>query len=187
MKIALIADDEPLIRRQVAETLTAFGFERILEAENGAQAVDIALVHNPLLLVLDYSMPVMNGISAAEKLSKKLKAPMILLTANADTETVHRARDAGIFDYLLKPFRAEQLAATVEMAIHHFVEISDLREECERLKETLETRKQVERAKGVLIRQGLSEPEAYRKMQKLAMDKRKSLKEVAEAILLMEG
>lgn len=186
MKTALVVDDEPLIRRQVAETLASYGFEEIIEAENGKQALDLATVRKPLLIVMDVSMPVMDGITAAEKIGKVVSAPIVLLTGTADPAAVERARLAGVMNYVVKPFRSEQVYAAVDMAIHHFVEVSCLRDEVAKLKETLESRKMVEKAKAALIKKGLSEPEAYRKMQKIAMDKRKSLKEVAEAILLME-
>ncbi|MCF6178553.1 MAG: response regulator [Geopsychrobacter sp.] len=186
MKVALIADDEPLIRRQVAEALADYGFDRIIEAENGAQAVELAPHEKPLLIVLDVNMPVMDGVTAAENIRKSISAPIILLTGATDTETIERARDAGVSHYLLKPFNAIQMRATVELAIHQFIEVSNLQDENAKLKEALETRKRVDKAKGLLMGKGMSEPEAYRKMQKIAMDKRKSLKEVAEAILLME-
>ncbi len=187
MRTALVVDDEPLIRRQVAETLARYGFEEILEAENGREAVDLARRLKPLLIVMDVSMPIMDGIRAAEKIGRDHPVPIVLLTGTADAETVERARLAGIMSYVVKPFRGEQLYPAVDLAIHQFVEISTLRDEVAQLKETLETRKVIEKAKGALIRQGLNEPEAYRRMQKLAMDKRKSLKEVADAILLMES
>ena len=186
MKTALVVDDEPLIRRQVAETLTKYGFEEILEAENGKQAVDLAVAHRPLLIVMDVSMPVLDGIKAAEKIGIQAPAPIVLLTGTTDAATVEKARLAGVMSYVVKPFREEQLFPAVDLAIHHFVDVSNLREEVARLKETLEARKLIEKAKGAMISKGLSEPEAYRKMQKIAMDKRKTLKEVAEAILLME-
>jgi response regulator NasT len=186
MKTALVVDDEPLIRRQVAETLTKYGFEEILEAENGKQAVDLAVAHRPLLIVMDVSMPVLDGIKAAEKIGIQAPAPIVLLTGTTDAATVEKARLAGVMSYVVKPFREEQLFPAVDLAIHHFVDVSNLREEVARLKETLEARKLIEKAKGAMIAKGLSEPEAYRKMQKIAMDKRKTLKEVAEAILLME-
>lgn len=186
MKTALVVDDEPLIRRQVAETLTRYGFDEIIEAENGREAIDTAMVRKPLLIVMDVTMPVLDGISAADKIGRKMSVPIVLLTGNADAETVERARLAGVMSYVVKPFREEQLYPAVDLAIHQFVEVSTLREEVAKLKETLETRKLIEKAKGSLMRKGLSEPEAYRRMQKMAMDKRKSLKEVAEAILLLE-
>lgn len=187
MKIALVVDDEPMIRRQVAETLELYGFDEIIEAENGAEAVSLAETRRPLLIVMDVSMPVMDGITAAEKIGKKVEVPIVLLTGNKDMETVDRAREAGVMSYLVKPFRGEEAYPAIDLAIHHFIQYSNLRDEVARLKDTLETRKMIEKAKGLLIRKGMTEPEAYRKMQKLAMDKRKTLKEVAEAILLMEG
>jgi len=187
MKVALIADDEPLIRRQVAETLAEYGFDRIVEAENGAQAVELAPAENPLLMVFDVSMPVMDGITAAEKIGKKIKAPIVLLSGATEPDILDRAREAGVSNYILKPFNADQLRIAVDLAIHRFIEISNLQDENAKLKEALETRKLVDKAKGLLISQGMTEPEAYRKMQKIAMDKRKSMKEVAEAIILMES
>jgi len=187
MKTALVVDDEALLRRQVAETLQQYGFEQILEAENGQQAVDLAATRKPLLVVMDVQMPVMDGITAAEKIRSLAPVPIVLLTGNRDRETLDRAREAGVMSYLVKPFSEEQAVPAIELAIHHFIETSQLREDVVRLQEALETRKLVERAKGSLVRNGLGEQEAYRRMQKIAMDKRKTMKEVAEAILLMES
>lgn len=187
MKIALIADDEPLIRRQVAETLADYGFDKVIEAENGAQAAELAPLEKPLLIVLDVSMPVMDGITAAEKIGKSVEAPIVLLTGATEPEILDRAREAGVSNYILKPFNADQLRIAVDLAIHRFIEISNLQDENAKLKDALETRKLVDKAKGLLIGKGMTEPEAYRKMQKIAMDKRKSMKEVAEAIILMES
>lgn len=187
MRTALVVDDEPLIRRQVAETLTRYGFEEIVEAANGQEAVNLAIARNPLLIVMDVTMPVLDGITAAEKIGKQAPTPIVLLTGTADSETVEQARLAGVMSYVVKPFRDEQLYPAVDLAIHHYMEVTTLREEVGKLKETLEARKVIEKAKGALISKGMTEPEAYRKMQKLAMDKRKSLREVAEAILLMEN
>ncbi len=187
MRTALVVDDEPLIRQQVAETLTRYGFEEIAEAANGQEAVNLALAKKPLLIVMDVTMPVMDGITAAEKIGKQAPTPIVLLTGTADHETVEKARLAGVMSYVVKPFRDEQLYPAVDLAIHHYMEVATLRDEVSMLKETLEARKVIERAKGALISKGLSEPEAYRRMQKLAMDKRKSLREVADAILLMEN
>ncbi len=187
MKIALVVDDEPLLRRQVAEALENYGFDQILEAENGQQAVELAVARRPLLVVMDVSMPVMDGVTAAEKISKQAPTPIVLLTGNKDSETLDRAREAGVMSYLVKPFNQDQAIPAIDLAIHHFIKESQLIEEVESLKEALETRKLIEKAKGLLMRKGISEPEAYRRMQKTAMDKRKSLKQVAEAILLMEG
>jgi response regulator NasT len=187
MKTALIVDDEALIRRQVADILGDYGFDNLFEAADGAQAVAMAVAHRPLLTVMDVSMPVMDGLDAAGKMNLDPSGAIVLLTGNTDAATVTKAQAAGVHHYLLKPFQAEQLKITVDLAIHQFIELSNLHDEVTALKDSLETRKLVDRAKALLIKQGLSEPEAHRKMQKLAMDKRSGLKAVAEAILLMEG
>lgn len=187
MKTALIADDEPLLRRQVREVLERYGFDQIVEAENGREAVTLALKLEPLVIVIDYTMPELDGLSACDLINKKYTTPMVLMTGATDLETMEKARLSGVLSYVVKPFRDEQMLAAVDLAIHQFVELHALREEVSSLRETLETRKLVDKAKGILIKQGMSEPDAYRKMQKLSMDKRKSLKEVAEAILLMES
>ena len=186
MKTALIVDDEPLIRRQVSKILTDYGFNNLYEAADGSQAVALASTHTPLLTVMDVSMPVMDGISAAAAMNHNPTGAIVLLTGNTDAETVRRAQDAGVHQYLMKPFQEAQLKITIDLAIQQFIELSNLRDEVSELKEALETRKLVDRAKVALIKQGLSEPEAHRRMQKLAMDKRKNMKEVAEAILIME-
>ncbi len=186
MKCALVVDDEPLLRRQVAEIVAGYGFDEILEAENGVQALEIATHREVLLVVMDVGMPVMDGVTAAEKIGKVRPVPIVLVTASTDADTIERARLAGVMNYVVKPVRAEQLHVAVELAIHQFVELSGLRDEVASLRETLETRKLVERAKGVLMRRGMDEPQAFRRLQKLAMDKRTSLRQVAEAILLTE-
>lgn len=184
MKSVLVVDDKPEIRRRVAEALLKYGFTDILEAENGQQAIDMAQAHKPLLIIMDYVMPVMDGITAAEKISKKCPTPIVLLTTRADQETIEKARLAGISNYVVEPFREDQLFPAVDLAIHHFIEVANLRQEVAKLKDTLESRKIIEKAKGTLMQQGMSEQEAYRKIQRMAMNKRKTLKEVAEAILL---
>jgi len=184
MKTALVVDDEPLLRRQVAEALARFGFDEIIEGSNGQEALILALTHKPILVVMDVSMPVMDGINAAENIIEQAPAPIVLLTGSTDPETIERARNAGVMNYLVKPFRDEQLLPAIDLAIHQFIEVSNLKDKVGKLKQTLETRKVVDRAKGILMSGGLSEHEAYRKLQKLSMDKRKSLQEVAEAILL---
>ena len=114
-----------------------------MEAENGSQALDLARVKKPLLIVMDVSMPVMDGITAAEKIVKNRPVPIVLLTANADIATIERARLAGVMNYVLKPLRTEQVYAAVDLAIHQFVEISTLRDEVSKLKDTLETRNRI--------------------------------------------
>lgn len=185
MKIALIVDDEPLLRRQARSILELYGFDQIVEADNGQDAVTLAFKLEPLLIVMDIGLPQLDGIRAAEQVLKKFPTPIVLMTGAVDPETIERARLAGVMSYVVKPFRNEQMYAAVDLAIHQFVEVHSLREEVAKLRETIDTRKLVDKAKGVLMKKGLSEPDAYRKMQKIAMDKRKSLKEVAEAIILM--
>ena len=148
MKTALVVDDDPLLRRQVAETLARYGFDEILEAGDGREAIDLATLRKPLLVVMDVGMPVMDGITAAEKIGKVTSTPIVLLTGSADPDTVERARLAGVMSYVVKPFREEQVYAAVDLAIHQFVEVSSLRDEVAKLKETIETRKVIEKAKG---------------------------------------
>ncbi len=186
-KKALVVDDKIENRRQVAEALCRYGFTDIVEAENGQQAVELTAAHKPLLIVMDVGMPVMDGLTAAEKINKTVPTPIVLLTGKTDAQTVERARLAGVMSYVVKPFREEQFYPAVDLAIHHFVCESSLREEVDKLKDTLETRKIIEKAKGLLMKNGLSEEEAYRRIQKMAMNKRKSLRDVAEAILLTDG
>jgi response regulator NasT len=186
MRRALVVDDEPLLRRQLAEIVAGYGFDEILEAENGEQAVEIATHQEVLLVVMDVGMPVMDGVTAAEKIGKAKPLPIVLVTANTEADTIERARHAGVMNYVVKPVRSEQLFIAVDLAIHQFVELSSLREEVVKLQETLESRKVIDRAKGVLMKRGMDEPQAFRRLQKLAMDKRKSLREVAEAVLLTE-
>lgn len=186
MRRALVVDDEPLLRRQVVEILDHYGFDEILEAGDGSRALELVRHQEILLVVMDIGMPGIDGITTAEKIGKCKPIPVVLLTATADAATVERARHAGVMNFVVKPVRAEQLLAAVDLAIHQFVELLSLREEVGKLRETLETRKLVDRAKGLLMKRGMDESSAFRRLQKLAMDKRKSLREVAEAILLTE-
>jgi response regulator NasT len=167
--------------------LKEVGFDEIIECGDGEDAVAMALSRLPDIAILDISMPKMDGITATNEIRKRLKIPIIFLTAAYDAETVQRAKEAGIAALLTKPLRKEELWPAIELAFAHAEEMEQLQEQVEELKETIESRKVIEKAKGVLMRsQGLSEPEAFRRMQKLAMDKRKSMRQVAEAILLTE-
>jgi two-component system, response regulator PdtaR len=187
MNVALVADNNSLMRCQVGEVLKNHGFDEIIEAEDGCQAVEMALLRNPSLIVMDTHLPALDGVTAAEKMSKHHSPPIVLLSVADDNQTLERAQRAGVLGYVLKPFRDPQLYAAVDLALYRFVEMSGLRQEVDKLKENLSTRKLIDRAKGVLIKQGLSEPEAYRRMQKISMNRRKTLKDVAEAILLLES
>ncbi len=188
MRSVLICDDEPIIRRSLKNKLSDLGFDEILECGDGARAVDLALGQFPDIIILDVAMPGMDGISAAGEIRKKLKVPIILLTACYDPDTVKRAGECGIAAFLVKPLRDQDLWPAIELAFAHAEEIEALKEQVEDLKETIESRKVIEKAKGVLMKsQALTEPDAFRRMQKLAMDKRKTMRQIAEAILLTEG
>jgi len=186
MKTAMVVDGEARLRRQVAETLQQYGFEEVLEVEDGRQAVALAISRRPLLIVMDMAMSGMDGVTAAEKISRAAPTPIVLLTAGWSRETLERARAAGATGCLVKPFSDARAMPVIELAIEHFSQTSNLRAEVARLREALETRKLIDRAKSILIRNGLQEQDAHRKIQKIAMDKRTTLKQVAEAILLME-
>jgi response regulator NasT len=169
-------------------SLLRLGFDEILECTDGEQAVKVALDELPDVIFLDVAMPRLDGISAAREIRKKLKVPVLLLTACFDKDTVARAREVGVASFLTKPYREQDLWPAIELACAHAEEVDALREEVDDLKETIESRKVIEKAKGLLMEsQGLSEPEAFRKMQKLAMDKRKSMRQIADAILLTQS
>lgn len=188
MRSVLVCDDEPIILRSLKNKLKELGFDEILECGDGAKAVELAVSRLPDIAILDVAMPGLDGISAAREIRKMLKIPIILLTACYDPDTVKRAGECGIAAFLAKPLREQDLWPAIELAFAHAEEIEALKEQVEDLKETIESRKVIEKAKGVLMRShGLSEPEAFRKMQKLAMDKRKSMRQIAEAILLTES
>ncbi len=187
MRTVLICDDEPVIRMSLKNKLKELGFDEVMECGDGETAVKLALDRLPDIAILDISMPKKDGITVANTLRGKLKIPIIFLTAAYDQETVKQARQAGIAAFLTKPLREQDLWPAIELAFAHADEVANLKEEVEDLRESIENRKVIEKAKGVLMRtQRLSEPEAFRKLQKLAMDKRKSMRQIAEAILLTE-
>lgn len=184
MKTILICDDEPVVRMNLKSMLVELGFDEVLECGDGKCAVEMALGSFPDMAVLDVAMPKMDGITAAMEIRKKLKIPIILLTSCYDAQTVKRAAESGIAAFLTKPLREQDLLPAIEMALAHAEEVEGLKEKIEDLKETIENRKVIEKAKGLLMeRDRLGEAEAYRVMQKLAMDKRKSLRQVADGIL----
>lgn len=188
LRSVLICDDEPIIRMSLKNRLKELGFDEIMECGDGEHAVSTALSRVPDIAILDVAMPRKDGIAAAREIRKKLKIPIILLTACYDPETVKKAKEAGIAAFLTKPLRDQDLWPAIELAFAHAEEVESLKEQVEDLKETIESRKVIEKAKGVLMQKyGLSEPEAFRRMQKLAMDKRKGMRQIAEAILLTEG
>jgi response regulator NasT len=181
----VIADDEPLIRIDLRETLESLGYEVVGEAADGKHAVDLARTLRPDIVIMDIKMPEMDGIAALRVLTEENIAPVLLLTAYGEGELVQQASDAGAVAYLVKPFRQSDLQPQIEVALARFGELRTLRAELDDVREALTVRKLVERAKGLLMEtQGLKEAEAFRRIQKLSMDTRKSMKEVAEAILL---
>jgi response regulator NasT len=181
----IIADDESLIRLDLREMLTHLGYEVIGEAGDGRTAVDLAKRLHPDLLIMDIRMPELDGISAAEELTRERIAPVVLVTAYSDQDLVERAREAGVVGYVVKPFREAELMPVIELSRARFEEFRTLEREVGGLKDALESRKVVERAKGVLMEtHGMRESEAFHRIRKTSMDARKSMKEVAEAILL---
>lgn len=181
----VIADDESIIRMDLKEMLAALGYLVVGEAGDGISAVNLARELRPDLVIMDIKMPDLDGIAAAKILTEERIAPVLLLTAFSQQELVEGAKEAGVVGYVVKPFRESELVPAIEIALARFKEFRALEKEASNLRETLETRKLVERAKGVLMdQQGLKEAEAFRKIQKLSMNTRKSMREIAEAILL---
>jgi response regulator NasT len=181
----IIADDESIIRMDLREMLSNLGYLVIGEVGDGRSAVNLARELRPDLVVMDIKMPDMDGIDAAKILTEEEIAPVLLLTAYSQRELVARAREAGVVGYLVKPFRESDLSPAIEVALARFVEFQALEKEVGDLERALETRKFVDRAKGILMdTQGLTEAEAFRKIQKMSMNTRKPMKEVAEAIIL---
>jgi AmiR/NasT family two-component response regulator len=180
----VIAEDEALIRMDLAEMLGEQGYEVVGEAGDGARAVVLAEELRPDLVILDVRMPVLDGIAAAERIASQRIAPVVILTAFSQRELVERARDAGAMAYLVKPFSASDLVPAIEMAMSRFAEVDALEREVADLTDRLETRKLVDRAKSVLQTQlSLSEPEAFRWIQKTAMDLRLSMRQVAQGVV----
>ncbi len=183
-RTVVIAEDEALIRMDLAEMLADEGYEVVGQAGDGQQAIELAEQLRPDLVILDVKMPVLDGIAAAERIAGQRIAPVVMLTAFSQRDLVERARDAGAMAYLVKPFTPSDLAPAIEMAVSRFAEIAALESEVADLQERLETRKAVERAKTVLQRDlGLSEPEAFRWIQKTAMDLRLTMRQVAEGVI----
>jgi response regulator NasT len=181
----IIADDESLIRLDLREMLISLNYDVIAEVGDGRAAVDLAKKLRPDLVIMDIKMPEVDGIAAAEELTREKIAPVVLLTAYSDQVLVARAREAGVVGYIVKPFRETELMPVIEVAMARFDEFTSLEQELGDMKEALESRKVVERAKGVLMEvHGLRESEAFHRIRRTSMDSRKSMKEVAEAILL---
>ena len=181
-----IADDEPLIRADLKELLEEIGHKVIGETGDGLDALRLIEKIKPDVVILDIKMPGLDGITIASKITHL--CPVIILTAYSERQLIQRARNAGVMAYLTKPFRQSDIAPAIELAVSNFLEKSTLADRVAELKEQLEVRKLVEKAKGLLmLKENLTEIRAYRRLQKLSMDKNKSMKEVAEAIILMLG
>ena len=182
----LVAEDEALIRMDLVEMLQEAGYEVVAQATNGEEAIALATEHQPDLAILDVKMPVLDGISAAEKIISI--APVLMLTAFSQKELVDRARDAGVMAYVVKPFTIGDLVPAIEIAISRHTQMKSLAEEVADLHERLETRKIIDRAKGILMKAlNLSEPEAFSWIQRAAMDRRLTMKEVAHAVISPEA
>ena len=181
-KRILVAEDETLIRLDLVEMLTDAGYEVIAQAKNGIEAIEFANQFKPDLAILDVKMPELDGISAAEKIIEI--SPVLMLTAFSQKELVDRARDAGVMAYVVKPFTIGDLVPAIEIAISRHLQMRTLKEEVSDLHERLETRKLIDRAKGILMQAlNLSEPEAFSWIQRAAMDRRISMKAVAQAVI----
>lgn len=183
-KRVIVAEDESLIRIDIVETLRDHGFEVVAEASDGEKAVALAEELRPDLVVMDVKMPLMDGISAAEILTKKKIAPVVLLTAFSQRELVERASEAGALAYVVKPFTPNDLIPAIDIALGRYAQIQALEDEVADMAERLETRKVLDRAKGILNNtMGLTEPEAFRWIQKASMDRRLTMKEVAQTVI----
>ncbi|MCB0209754.1 MAG: response regulator [Anaerolineae bacterium] len=181
----IIADDESIIRADLKEMLTNLNYLVVGEVGDGQSAVNLARELRPDVILMDIKMPNMDGIDAAKILTEEQIAPVVLLTAYGQKELVDRAKEAGVVGYLVKPFRETDLLPAIEVALSRFNEFKAVRQEVDDLQNALETRKLVERAKGILMdTQKIDEGEAFRKIQKMSMNTRKPMKEVAEAIIL---
>ncbi|MBE9375571.1 response regulator [Saccharopolyspora sp. HNM0983] len=180
----LVAEDEALIRLDLVEMLREEGYEVVGEVGDGQEAVRLADELRPDLVILDVKMPKMDGIEAASNIAGERIAPVVILTAFSQRDLVERARDAGAMAYLVKPFAKRDLVPAIELAVSRFTEVQALEAEVADLNERLEARKTIERAKGLLMNNhNLSEPESFRWLQRTAMDRRTTMKAVAQAVL----
>jgi len=183
----LIADDESIRMMSLRKQLAALGHRVVAEASNGEEAVALAAATQPDLAILDIKMPVVDGIEAAQQITRARPIPIILLTAYNEAELVERAGQANISAYLMKPVAEEDLLPAITLALIRFRQFEALRREVSDLREALEARKIIERAKGILVRRlDLTEEEAFRRLQKQSQDSNRKLAEVAEAIVMAD-
>ena len=184
-KRVVIADDESIIRMDLREILNDLGYLVVGEAGDGRSAVNLGRELRPDIVIMDIRMPDLDGIEAAKILTEERIAPVLLLTAFSQQHLVERAKEAGVVGYIVKPFRESDLAPAIEVALARFEEFRTMEREVDDLKDALEARKLVDRAKGILMdTQGLSEADAFRRIQKMSMNMRKPMKEIAQAIIL---
>lgn len=180
----IIADNESIIRMDLKEMLEEAGHEVVAEAVDGEKAVDLTRLYHPDLVIMDIKMPEMDGITAAKIISNEKLAPVLLLTAFSQKEIVEKAKESGVLAYLVKPVKEANLFPAIEIALSRFQEFKDLEKELENVKNSLEARKLLDRAKGILMdAYNLTENEAYRRIQQYSMSKRKSIQDVAKAIV----
>ncbi|CEK18208.1 response regulator receiver and ANTAR domain protein [Chthonomonas calidirosea] len=181
----VIADDEPIIRLDLKKMLEDSGYEVVGEAGDGVRALELVRNLKPDVVILDIKMPEMDGIDAARVITEEKIAPVLLLTAYSQIDLVNRAKDAGVYSYLVKPFKQADLMPQIEVAVARWEAYQKIEEQAASLEEKLETRKVVDRAKGILMDQyGLKEQEAFRRIQVQSMNTRKSMREIAEAIII---
>jgi response regulator NasT len=180
----LVAEDDSLIRMDLVEMLREEGYEVVGEAQNGQIAVDLTESLKPDLVIMDIKMPVRDGIDAATEIAEKRLAPVVMLTAFSQRDFIEKARDAGAMAYLVKPFSKADLTPAIEVAVSRYRELVALEAEVESVQETLETRKLIDRAKGLLMSQhAMTEPEAFAWIQRAAMDRRTTMKQVAVVVI----
>lgn len=183
----IIAEDDSVIRMDLREELQRQGYLVVGDVGDGQSAINLARELRPDLIIMDIRMPELDGIEAARVLTNERLAPVVLLTAFSDDELIERAREAGVVNYVTKPWRQSDLKPAIEIALARFQEFREMESQVKTLEDQLATRKMVEKAKGVLMEKyKLTEQEAFRRIQKLSMNNRKSMREVAEAILLAE-
>jgi two-component system, response regulator PdtaR len=180
----LIAEDEALIRMDLREMLEEEGHEVLGEARDGAEAVSLARALRPDIVFMDITMPGVDGIEAAATISAEALAPVVMVTAFSQATLVEQAARAGAMGYVVKPFAKSDILPAMTVAAARYAEAAQLAREVDDLADRLQTRKLLDRAKGILMAKGLSEPEAFRRLQKLAMDKRKTLREISEAVII---